>query len=335
VSPAEPSGDELAAAAGIHRLVLPTPFGIGAVNCYLIEDDPLTLVDCGPNTVTALFALEAQLRARGVALEDVELLVVTHQHLDHMGLAHAFAERGRAEVACLDLLAPMLEDWERHAGQDDDDALRLMQRHGVEPHVSEALRAVAELVRGYGSSSRVDRRLQAGQVLAFRDRSLEVLRRPGHSPSDTILHDAERRMALVGDHLLGGVSSNALISRPLEPGWDGSRPKTLLEYRNSLRATAALGLELVLGGHRDPVTAPAELITRRLADHERRAEDFWGELEAGPRTAHEIATATWGSVAITQVFLTLSEVLGHLDLLVADGRVIEDRSAEVVRFRRT
>ena len=30
--------------------------------------------------------------------------------------------------------------------------------------------------------------------------------------------------------------------------------------------------------------------------------------------------------------MTLSEVLGHIDLLVADGRVVEQRDGGVVRF---
>jgi hypothetical protein len=40
----------LAASAGIHCLAIPTPFAVGRVNCYLIDDDPLTLVDTGPNS---------------------------------------------------------------------------------------------------------------------------------------------------------------------------------------------------------------------------------------------------------------------------------------------
>ena len=35
---------------------------------------------------------------------------------------------------------------------------------------------------------------------------------------------------------------------------------------------------------------------------------------------------------MTQAYLTLSEVLGHADLLVADGRVVEEREGGVVRF---
>ena len=44
----------LAAEAGIHRLAIPTPFMVGRVNAYLIEDDPLTLIDSGPNSAKAL-----------------------------------------------------------------------------------------------------------------------------------------------------------------------------------------------------------------------------------------------------------------------------------------
>ena len=66
--------------------------------------------------------------------------------------------------------------------------------------------------------------------------------------------------------------------------------------------------------------------------HERRAEKIARLLAERPRTAFEIAQALWGTVAVTQAYLTLSEVLGHADLLVADGRVVEEREDGVVRF---
>ena len=40
----------------------------------------------------------------------------------------------------------------------------------------------------------------------------------------------------------------------------------------------------------------------------------------------------WGNIAVTQAFLTISEVLGHLDLLIADGRVREQRDETVSVF---
>ena len=92
---------------GVHLLAVPTPFQVGRVNAYLIEDSPLTLVDSGPNSAKAIDELEQALAARGHAIEDIELLVVTHQHMDHFGLASILARRSGAEVAALDVLASL------------------------------------------------------------------------------------------------------------------------------------------------------------------------------------------------------------------------------------
>src|SRR5271167_3516794 len=110
---------ERAAAEGIHRLAIPTPFRVGRVNAYLIEDDPLTLVDSGPNSAKALDELEQALAAHGHAVEDIGLLVVTHQHIDHFGLAGLLARRSGAEVAALDRLAPYLGSFSEQADLDD------------------------------------------------------------------------------------------------------------------------------------------------------------------------------------------------------------------------
>ncbi len=72
---------------GIHRIPLPTPFQIGDVNAWLLLGDPLTLVDAGPLMEETEARLEAGLAALGVAVEDLELIVLTHQHDDHVGLA--------------------------------------------------------------------------------------------------------------------------------------------------------------------------------------------------------------------------------------------------------
>ena len=83
---------EQARDAGIHRLQIPTPFAVGRVNCYLLEDEPLTLVDTGPNSGKALDELERQLADLGQSLEDIELVVLTHQHIDHLGLVEIIAD---------------------------------------------------------------------------------------------------------------------------------------------------------------------------------------------------------------------------------------------------
>jgi hypothetical protein len=84
-----------------------------------------------------------------------------------------------------------------------------------------------------------------------------------------------------------------------------------------------MDVDLVLTGHGEPISDHRALIDQRFAMHRRRADKIHGLIAERPRTAYEIAQAVWGNVAVTQAYLTLSEVLGHVDLLLADGRVRE------------
>jgi glyoxylase-like metal-dependent hydrolase (beta-lactamase superfamily II) len=293
-----------AEAAGIRRLSIPTPFAVGRVNCWLVEDDPLTLVDCGPNSGEALDELETGLRALGHRIEDLERIVLTHQHFDHVGLVGILARRSGAEVVALAELAPVLEDHRAAAERDDELAEAIMLRHGIPGEVVIALRSLSRAYRGWGGGTPVARPVPDGGTLQFAGRRLEVQHRPGHSPSDTLLWDAERGLLIGGDHLLPHISSNPLIARPL-----GGR-----------------------SGEPGPERPHALRIDERFAMHERRAAKIAGLLAARPRTAHEIAHALWGTVAVTQAYLTLCEVLGHLDLLVERRQAREVEADGVVRF---
>jgi glyoxylase-like metal-dependent hydrolase (beta-lactamase superfamily II) len=324
----------LAAEAGIHRLAIPTPFQVGRVNAYLIEDSPLTLIDSGPNSAKALDELEQALATRGHAIEDIELLIITHQHIDHFGLASILARRSGAEVSALDLLAPYLTRFGEEADLDDVFAERIMLRHGVPADVATALRVVSAGFRAWGSATEVTRPLADGERLRLRDRTLRVLHRPGHSPSDTVFLDESHATLLAGDHLIKHISSNPLLARPLGARSGGDdRPPALLSYLSSLERTRAMELALVLPGHGQPVLDHVSLIDERLRLHRRRAERIYRVIAAGPRTAYEIAQELWGNVAVTQAYLTLSEVLGHVDLLLEERRVCEQERGGLVHFR--
>jgi len=321
--------------ADIHCLSIPTPFAVGRVNCYLIDDDPLTLIDTGPNSGKALDELDIALRAHGHTIDSLERIVITHQHIDHTGLLGILARRSGAEVVVLDLLAPVLEEFGAYAERDDELAESLMLRHGIPRDVVTALRSMSRAFRAWGGSAPVDRRLEDGEELTFGNRTLQALHRPGHSPSDTLFWDADRQLLIGGDHLIGHISSNPLISRPLggksgEPG-DG-RPRALVTYMRSLSETRAMPVETVLPGHGEPVTDHVKLIDERFALHERRAAKIGGLIAEKPMSAYEIAQSLWGNVAVTQAYLTLSEVLGHVDLLIDRGEVRETEVGGVIRY---
>jgi glyoxylase-like metal-dependent hydrolase (beta-lactamase superfamily II) len=319
--------------AGILTLRIPTPFRVGRVNCYLLEDEPLTLVDGGPNSGKALDELERQLEALGHGIEELELVIVTHQHIDHLGLVDIVAKRSGAEVAALDLLAPFVENFGNDAERDDEEAAALMLRHGISQEVVTALRQVVGSFRAWGAKAHVTRPLADGEVLDLRDRRLEVQHRPGHSPSDTVFWDEDRRILIAADHLIKHISSNPLISRPLDGS--GERTQALVTYLESLKKTRELPAEIVLSGHGEPITDHRGLIDQRFEAYQRRAEKLYGLIAEQSRTGYELAQAMWGDVAVTQAFLTLSEVIGHVDLLVNAGHVREVEDGDVVRYEAT
>ena len=253
----------------IHCLPIPTPFAVGRVNCYLIDDDPLTLVDTGPNSGKALDELERALREHGRRIEDLERIVITHQHLDHLGLRRhprrPLRRRGRARSTCS-------RRWSRSSAPTPSATTSspeaLMLRHGIPRDVVTALRSVSRVASARGAAAR---RSTAGwptaRSCAFAGRTLQALHRPGHSPSDTLFWDAASGVLIGGDHLIGHISSNPLISRPLggrsgEPG-DG-RPRALMMYLRSLRETREMPVEVVLAGPRRAGDRPRAADRRAL-----------------------------------------------------------------------
>src|SRR5215216_3780648 len=117
-------------------IAIPLPLAhVGSVNAWLLPGDPITLIDTGPRDDGALAALEAGLRRNGLRVEDIELLLATHHHLDHVGLAATIQRRSGASVAVLDRVADYAT---RYSAQVEDDrrfARALMAHHGVPDQV--------------------------------------------------------------------------------------------------------------------------------------------------------------------------------------------------------
>lgn len=307
---------------GIFCLQIEFPSAASPVNVYLIEDSPLTIVDTGPNLPASLHQLEQGLAAHGYQIEDLERVVVTHPHIDHAGLASIVRNRSGAEVCAAAGSEAWLgsyrhsELWIRAWRQ------RLMLRHGVPARVVASNSHEAVYRTSWDPSVDVDRPLLDGDTLEFKHRQWRAASRPGHSPFDLLLDDQQHGYTLVGDHLISHISSNALIT-PMPDGASLGRPQALLQYRLSLAATVQMNARVLLAGHGQPILDHRALIERRLAGIDRRSEQISTIVGAGPTTAYEIARILWGERAEQEAWLTISEVLGHIDLLKSRGRVTE------------
>jgi len=326
--------------AGVHRLELPTPFAVGPVSTYVLRGDPLTLVDPGPLRDKTRAALEDELRGLGLRVEDVELVLLTHQHHDHVGLAAEVARRSGARVAASPKLATFLGDYERWLDRDDAYALATMDRHGIDADARQTLDDISRSFRRYSEGVAVDTAVGDGAALVAGGRTFTAFERPGHSPTDTVFLDPADGLLIGGDHLLERVSSNPIAHVPIDDRDPaavarGDRRRALVEYLASMRATAAMDVALVLPGHGGPFDDHRGLIASREEMHARRARRILRSVD-GTRTAADMIAVLWRALPVTQSYLALSEVLGHIDLLERDGLVRgEERDDGAVVWHRT
>jgi glyoxylase-like metal-dependent hydrolase (beta-lactamase superfamily II) len=307
----------------IERIAIPLRH-VGSVNAWLLRGDPLTLVDTGPRNPGALAALEAGLGTHGVRLEDIELVLATHHHLDHVGLVATIQQRSGARVAVLGGLADYGADYEARTRAERCFSRELMAAHGVPTQVIAENEGFWEYISANSEPFRTDLRLREGDVIRAGGRDLRVVARPGHSTTDTLFVDDEHGLAFVGDHVLARISSNTEIYPG--PGENETRPRARHSYLDSLRKTAEMRLERLLTGHGAVVTQHALLIADRLDEHEDRSQRIADVLAEEPNTAYGVAAELWPDQMIReQPLLVLWEVLGHVDLMLGAGVLNERR----------
>jgi len=317
---------------GVSQIELAVPY-LGTVNVWLLEGDPLTLVDTGPANTEALRALDSSLHRLGVALDEVELVLLTHHHLDHSGLAGSIARRSGARVASTARTAAWGAEYDERAARERRFGRRLLAAHGVPVALIEQSEPFWDhIVRNSAGFVSTDV-LAAGDVIRAGGRFLRVIERPGHSETDTLFVDEADGVALVGDHLLAEITSGAEVV-PAGPADEGRR-RALVQYLDALRQTAELPLELLLPGHGPVIRDHRRLIGDRLEFHEERLEQIAAFVETEGSTAFDVARQLWGNeVAETQAVLTVWEVVGHLDVLAERGLVAEEARGDGVHVFR-
>ena len=322
----------------LYQLTLPTPFPVGPVNVYVACDpnlDGLTLVDCGPRTPEARTALEAGLGALGYSVRDVRRILVTHAHADHYGLAGDLVADAAADMQVLThpFNRPTLE------ANADEREQRLAFYAGllIESGMPEEARmAIAGIRRGigdYATAVQVSGDLDDGKKIVLAGRSWQILHTPGHSGGLVCLYEPQSRVLLSNDHLLRDISSNPLVEPP--PPGRTERLKSLVEYVAQLRRVAAMDVSMAWPGHGEPIHDVADLVRQRENFHADRAGRILELLDGGGLTIYQVVCALFPKLDPMNFFLAISEVLGHLELLEAQGQVRPMRRDGVIAWHRS
>ena len=292
----------------ISKIILPTPYPVGDVNAYLLKGDVLTLVDAGPKTEETYEALKWGIHAAGYVMQDIEQVVLTHHHPDHAGWLDAFPH---AEI----LGHQYIDHWLRQEKSFIDYRNKFYETElhyeGVPKDVIERIIYVRGEMELFGTRP-LTKFLQEGDTLPGHP-GIKIYEMPGHAQSHLLFHDEKSGEAIGGDLVLDKVSSNPLMEPPVDLSME--RPRSLLQYIDSMKRIAAMPITKMYGGHGEAVTNAAELIEERLQKQQGRAMKVLSFFEERPLTVYEVNQILFPKVYKTQPGLTLSETLGQLDYL--------------------
>jgi glyoxylase-like metal-dependent hydrolase (beta-lactamase superfamily II) len=312
---------------GLWRLRLPLPFpGVPHCNAWaLAAGDGIVLVDTGMHEPGSLAELERALAQVGLSVDAVRLVVITHAHVDHWGQAATICDRTGCEM--------WMHPNHKHGfapATDREIALARRLEIGIQSGVPEsALRQYAEQAKDAPSGiARVidpDRALMNGIPIDTDLGVWKVIETPGHAPSHVCLFQAERRVLISGDHVLGRISLY------FDYGWTAD---PIGEFLDSLDAVDRLDARLALSGHGKPfldvhghIEANRRLVRERL-------DAVLTVVADGPKTAAEVAPAVHEEgLTRTNAGWVLQETLCYLHHLARQRRVSRESEGDLDRWR--
>ena len=304
-----------------HRISVPTPFYVGPVNVYLIEEDPLTLIDAGPRDDASLEALRSGLNQLGYQLSDIKRIIISHAHADHYGLARVIVEESGATA--------YIHEWDAPAVSGDTDyrAYReLLTASGVPRETIDRMEAGYEKFQGFAYPLEQVETLKDNDEVLFEHESLTVVHTPGHTPGSICLVRTSNRLVFASDTVLKTITPNPVLSP--DPINATRRFQSLGEYLVSLARIRALAPTVLKGGHGDDVTDYDEHFHRMYRFTNARQSKLLTLLPKNGATAWDTSTLMFPDAHGYHRFLALSETVAHLDYAVAENKLAVERKGE-------
>jgi len=307
----------------IAPLTLPLP-GFSDLICsnvFVLGRGPLTLIDTGPKFPGSFDCLDRQFRSMGLAWRDVERILVTHGHIDHFGLVATIRKAAGHDIPCY-----IHEDdfWRLSSGfiaqgMWSKETEEFCAFAGIpEPTVEQMVRR-SHLFKDLCDPVDAALLMRDGDVFQGADFELEVIHTPGHSPGSSCLFERQTGVLFSGDTLIKHITPNPFHetnrSRLSDPTY-----KSLKAFRHSLQRLEQLPVGATFPAHGEWIPDLKALIEGYRGHHTQRSKQIHRALMDTGRSLHELMREVFPNIKDAEVFLGVSEVFVHLELLLEAGQ---------------
>ena len=323
---------------GVRKFISPVPLyeKLGGLNVYLLGEERLTVVDSGLFSLRARLALQAALGKSGRRLADIERIILTHGHPEHVGLAHWIRKKSGAPIFIhpterLDLTP----GFHKRFVLLKDDYRDFLTRHGAPKALVLELLVMGRAMALLQPPVRCEwEPLLEGMQFKTGNDTWEAIHAPGHSPGLVCLYNREKRLLISGDHLLPTITPNPVFDvRRTSLESDGTPFRSLVNYMKSVEKVLALPIETVLPGHGEPFANPGVVLDEQMVFYRKRQDDIAAVLKSGPLNVYQTSLKLFARLAPWNRFMAISDVLGNLEVMEEEGRVIRETRGGVVYFR--
>lgn len=293
----------------VYRLIVTFPMGMGDVNSYLIEGkNGFTVVDTGANLKEARETWERVIHS-GINIEKV---VVTHTHEDHVGLAKWFQESLQVPVIIPKIGIEEMKKVKEFTGENFKEFI--MKYDGPEPPIN-----------FLGNSADFDfipdGTFGDNEKLLLGDDYYETIWTPGHAADQFCFYNREKNILIVGDHILRDIS-------PVVGVWNEVDGNPLKQYFKSLERMKPYTPDISLPGHGEPIYQLQERVNELQTRHEERLEEVYGIIQEEYKSATQICEEIYGTLNIiidlSAFMATLTRCLYLEDIGKIERKVMND-----------